>query len=166
MKHIKFQLATSFIDTLQNEKIDEIILAKLWYLVSTEPFPAGISSLNSHMVMKWYRELDVAQKRGPIFFSVSFVKFQGHETKKIVDIDTNWAFPVCNSNLNSLMATKMMHKPWSGIEEVPYYFRGQSWNFKVKRLKKLSILTQIGCFRTVAPVCIRQWLRNDAHSLK
>ena len=34
------------------------------------------------------------------------------------------------------------------------------------RDKKLPILTQIGGFRTVTPVWIYQWLRNDAQSLK
>ena len=32
--------------------------------------------------------------------------------------------------------------------------------------KNLSILTQIGCFRTVTPVWIHKWLPNDAQSLK
>ena len=31
----------------------------------------------------------------------SSVKFLGHTAKKIVDFDPNWAFPDCNSNLNS-----------------------------------------------------------------
>ena len=33
-------------------------------------------------------------------------KFQGHTAKKIVDFDPDWAFPDCNSSLNSPMATK------------------------------------------------------------
>ena len=37
---------------------------------------------------------------------------------------------------------------------------------RVIRLKKLSILTQIGRFWTVIPVWIHRWLRNDAQSLK
>ena len=46
------------------------------------------------------------------------------------------------------------------------FFQGQPSNFKVTRLKKPSTLTQIGRFRTVTPVWIHQWLRNDAQSLK
>ena len=45
-------------------------------------------------------------------------------------------------------------------------FQGHPSNFKVTRLKKSSILTQIGRFRTVTPVWIHQWLQNDAQSLK
>ena len=44
--------------------------------------------------------------------------------------------------------------------------RGHPSNFKVTRLKKSSILTQIGRFRTETLVWIHQWLRNDAQILK
>ena len=60
----------------------------------------------------------------------------------------------------------MIHKAWSSIEEVPYIFQGHLSHFKVTRLKRLSILTHIGRFRTVTPVGIHQWLRNDAQSLE
>ena len=43
-------------------------------------------------------------------FSRSSVNFQGHTAKKIVDFDPNWAFPDCNSSLNSPMATKWCTK--------------------------------------------------------
>ena len=45
-------------------------------------------------------------------------------------------------------------------------FEGHPLNFKVKRLKKSSILTKIGRFRTVTPVWIHWWLWNDTQSLK
>ena len=60
----------------------------------------------------------------------------------------------------------MMRKAWSGVEKVPYCFQGHLSNFKVTRLKKTPILTQIRCFRTVTPVRIHWWLWNDAQSLK
>ena len=44
------------------------------------------------------------------------------------------------------------------------FFHGHPSNFKVTRLKKSSILTQIGRFRTVTPDWIHQWLRNDAQT--
>ena len=37
-------------------------------------------------------------------------QFQGHTAKKIVDFDTNWAFPDCNSSLNSLITRKRCSK--------------------------------------------------------
>ena len=40
----------------------------------------------------------------PICLSRSYVKFQGHTSKKIITFDQNWVFPYCNSSLNSLMA--------------------------------------------------------------
>ena len=36
----------------------------------------------------------------------SSVKFLGHTAQKILEFDPNWAFPDCNSNLNSLMGMK------------------------------------------------------------
>ena len=46
----------------------------------------------------------------PYCFSMSYIKLQGHTIKKIVDFDLNWAFPDCNSSLNSPMATKWCTK--------------------------------------------------------
>ena len=42
----------------------------------------------------------------PYCFSRSFVKFQGHTALKIVEFDPDWAFPDCNSSLNSHMMMK------------------------------------------------------------
>ena len=50
-------------------------------------------------------------------------------------------------------------------ERCPIVFQGHPSNFKVTWLKKMSIFTQIGRFRTVTPVLTHQWLRNDAQSL-
>ena len=55
----------------------------------------------------------------PYCFSRSSVKFQGHTALKIVEFDPDWAFPDCNSSLNT-NGYEMMHKAWSSIEEVPY----------------------------------------------
>ena len=46
----------------------------------------------------------------PYCFSMSSVKFQGHTAQTIVDFDPNWAFPDCNSSLNSHMAAKWCTK--------------------------------------------------------
>ena len=45
------------------------------------------------------------------------------------------------------------------------FFKVIPSNFKFTWLK-ISTLTQIGCFRTVTPVWIHQWLWNGAQSLK
>ena len=44
------------------------------------------------------------------YFSRSSVKYQSHTALKIVEFDPNWAFPDCNSSLNSPMATKCCTK--------------------------------------------------------
>ena len=49
-------------------------------------------------------------RRGAYCFSRSSVKFQGHTALKIVEFDPDWAFPDCNSSLNSPMATKCCTK--------------------------------------------------------
>ena len=46
----------------------------------------------------------------PYCFSRSSVKFQGRTALKIVEFDPNWAFPDCNSSLNSPTATKWCTK--------------------------------------------------------
>ena len=46
----------------------------------------------------------------PYCFSRSSVKLQGRTALKIVEFDSNWAFPDCNTNLNSPMGTKWCTK--------------------------------------------------------
>ena len=46
----------------------------------------------------------------PYCFSRSYIKFQGHADLRIVDFNPNWAFPDCNSSLESPMATKWCTK--------------------------------------------------------
>ena len=46
----------------------------------------------------------------PYCFSRSSVKFQGHTALKIVKFDPDWAFPDCNSSLNSPMGMKCCTK--------------------------------------------------------
>ena len=103
----------------------------------------------------------------PYCFWWSSVKFLGHTAQKSVDFDPNWAFPDCNSNLNSPMGMKWLHKAWSGIEEVPYcFFQVHPSNFKVAQLWKSSNLTPIGRFRSVTQIWIHQWVWNDTQNLK
>ena len=85
----------------------------------------------------------------PYCFSRSYVKFQGHTALKIVEFDPNWAFPDCNSSLNSPMAIKCCTKLETAKERCPFVFQGHPSNFKVTRYKTSPILTQIGRFRTI-----------------
>ena len=85
----------------------------------------------------------------PYCFSRSSVKFQGHTALKIVKFDPNWAFPDCNSSLNSPMAMKCCTKLETAKERCPIVFQGHPSNFKVTRDKTSLILTQIGRFRTI-----------------
>ena len=53
----------------------------------------------------------------PYCFSRSSVTFQGHSALKI-EFDLDWAFPDCNSSLNSPMATKWCTTKWCTKLEV------------------------------------------------
>ena len=85
----------------------------------------------------------------PYRFAGSYVKLQAHTAKKFVDFDPSWAFPDCNSSLNSPMAMKCCTKLETAKERCPIVFQGHSSNFKVTRYKTSPILTQIGRFRTI-----------------
>ena len=85
----------------------------------------------------------------PYCYSRSSVKFQGHTALKIVEFDPNWAFPDCNSSLNSPMAMKCCTQLETAKERCPIVFQGHPSNFKVTRYKTPPILTQIGRFRTI-----------------
>ena len=85
----------------------------------------------------------------PSCFSRSSVKFQGHIALKIVEFDSNWVFPDCNSSLNLPMAMKCCTKLETAKKRCPIVFQGHPSNFKVTRDKTSPILTQIGRFRTI-----------------
>ena len=85
----------------------------------------------------------------PNCFSRSSVKFQGHIALKIVEFDSNWAFPDCKSSLNSPMAMKCCTKLETAKKRCPIVFQGHPWNFKVTRDKTSPIFTQIGRFPTI-----------------
>ena len=85
----------------------------------------------------------------PYCFSRSYVKFQGHTALKIVEFHPNWAFPDCNSSLNSPMGMKCCTKLETAKEGCPIVFQGHPSNFKVTRDKTSLILTQIGRLRTI-----------------
>ena len=85
----------------------------------------------------------------PYCFSRSYVKFQGHTALKIVEFDPNWAFPDCNSSLNSPMAMKCCTKLETAKERCPIVFQGHPSNFKVTRYNISPIFIQIERFRTI-----------------
>ena len=98
----------------------------------------------------------------PYCFSRSYVKLQGHTALKIVEFDPNWAFPDCNSSLNSPMAMKCCTKLETAKARCPIVFQGHPSNFKVTRYKTSQILTQIGRFRTIGRTIGRSQLSNPS----
>ena len=112
-------------------------------------FPDCNSSLESPMATKWCTKLEVALKRCPIVFQGYPSNFQGHIALKIIEFDWNWAFPDCNSSLNSLMGMKCCTKLETAKKRCPIVFQGHPSNFKVTRDKTSPIVTQIGRFRTI-----------------
>ena len=67
-------------------------------------------TLNSPMATKWWTKLEVAWKRCPIVFQGYPSNCKVTQLLKNVEFDPNWAFPDCNSSLNSPMATKWCTK--------------------------------------------------------
>ena len=95
----------------------------------------------------------------------SSVKFQGHTALKIIKFDPDWAFPDCNSSLNT-NGYEVLHKAWSSIKEVPYCFSRSSIKLQGRTALKIVEFNPDWRFRTVTPILIHQWVRNDAQSLK
>ena len=83
-----------------------------------------------------------------MFFKVIREISRSHGSK-FVEFDPNWAFPDCNSSLNSPMAMKCCTKLETAKGRCPIVFQGHPSNFKVTRDKTSPILTQIGRFRTI-----------------
>ena len=59
----------------------------------------------------------------PYCFSRSSAKVQGHTALTIVEFDPDWAFPGCNSSLNSPMATKCCTKLEVAYKRSPFFAR-------------------------------------------
>ena len=93
----------------------------------------------------------------PYCFPMSSIKFQGQTGQKIADFDPNWAFPDCNSSLNSPMALKLctkldvvekscpniFHKALYSIKGVSYYFSSSYIKFQGHTGWKIDDLDQI-----------------------
>ena len=58
----------------------------------------------------------------PYCFSRSYIKLQGHTALKIVVFYPNWAFPDCDSSLESPMATKCCTKLEVALKRCPILF--------------------------------------------
>ena len=92
-------------------------------------------------------------KEVPYCFSRSSMKFQGHTGQKIADFDPNWAFPDCNSSLNSPMDLKWCTKLDVVSKRCPIIFLGRPSNFKVTQAEKSTVLIQLSTItRPVAAI--------------
>ena len=100
------------------------------------PFLDCNSSLNSHMMMKWCKKLDVAYEGCPIVFHGHLSNFKFTRLKQIVVFDPNWVLPDCNSGLNSPMAMKWCTKFKVAKRRCPIVFQDHLSNLKVTRDKK------------------------------
>ena len=72
--------------------------------------------------------------------------------QNIINFDPNWAFPDCNSSLNSLMDLKWCTKLDLVKKKCPIVFRGHPSNFKVTRAEKSTIWIQLEITRLVAAI--------------
>ena len=74
----------------------------------------------------------------PYCFSRSSVKFQGHTALKIVKFNPDWAFPDCNSSLNSPMAAKWCTKLEVALKRCPIGFSRSSVKFQGHTALKIA----------------------------
>ena len=91
-------------------------------------------------------------RRGGLLFYKVICQISRSHGSKIVDFDPSWAFPDCNSSLNTLMAMKWCTKLEATLKKCHIVFQGHQSNFKVTGDKTPLILTQIEHFWTVTPV--------------
>ena len=77
---------------------------KTWRLGSDFSVSGYNSNWNSWTVMEWHIKI---RRTKNYYFSMFFVKFQGHMERKISDLAPILVFPDDNTNLNSRMATKL-----------------------------------------------------------
>ena len=83
-------------------------------------------------------------RKVPYCFSRSSIKFHGYMALKIIKFDPDWAFPDCNSSLNSPMATKWCTKLEVAWKRCPVVFQGHTSNCKVTRLKNHRFWPKLG----------------------
>ena len=110
------------------------------------------SSLNSPMTMKCYTKLETAKERCPIVF-------QGHPSNFKVTQDKTSPILTQIGRFRTIGWSQL-----SNPSDLPC--SRSSAKFQGHTALKIVNLTQIGRFRTVTPVWIHQWVRNDAQSLK
>ena len=70
-------------------------------------------------------------RRGALLFFNVIRQIIRSRGSKIVKFDPDWAFPDCNSSLNSPMATKWCTKLVVALKRCPIVFEGHLSNFKV-----------------------------------
>ena len=94
-------------------------------------------------------------------FSRSSVKFLGQTVRKTTISTQIERFSYCDSSLNLQLVTKLE----VAYRRCPIVFQGHLSNFEVI-WASTTILNRIQRCRSVAPVWIHRWFRNDAQSLK
>ena len=104
---------------------------RIWPRLGVSGLSLKFQFTNGYEIMhKAWSSIEVV----PYCLSRSSVKFQGHTALKIVEFDPDWAFPDCNSSLNSPMAKKWCTKLEVALKRCPIVFQGHRSNFKVTRL--------------------------------
>ena len=95
----------------------------------------------------------------PYCFSRSSVKLQGHTAEKIVEFYPNWAFPDCNSSLNSPMTLKCCTKLETTKERCPIFFPRSSIKFQGHMRRNITDFDPNWAFPDYRPVAAFKSLR-------
>ena len=82
----------------------------------------------------------------PNCFARSSVKFQGQTALKIAEFDPDWAFPDCNSSLNSPMATKWCTKLEVALKRCPIVFNCDQAAIWLVQSVRLSVCPSVPPF--------------------
>ena len=121
-------------------------------IVEFDPNWAFPDCLNSPMAMKCCTKLVTAKERCPFVF-------QGHPSNFKV---TRYKTSLILTQIGRFRA--IGRSQLSNPSDLPC--SRSSIKFRGRTALKSSHLTQIGRFRTVTPIWIHQWVRNDTQSLK
>ena len=132
----------------QRQKLKQILIVRLFARPSV---CLSVCHTNFNMFPSWchdeiFRSYHQWQKWCPCKRSRSEVKGLGHRGRKPI-----LPFPDRNSSLNSHVMMKWYIKLDVAPGRCPFVLQGHKSNFMVTRLKKSSIVTPIGNFRTVTP---------------
>ena len=96
--------------------------------------------------ISWWNDAQSSMlfRRGALLFFKVIHQISRSHSSKNRHFDPDWAFPDCNSGLNSPMATKWCTKLEASLKRCPIVFQGHTSNCKVARLQNRPFWPKLG----------------------